>query len=88
MNKCRENTVNAKTTQPSCGPTISEMRMSRLSHPRASLLTVILLAAVFLLFGLFASAVEPDYAVTPAIMNCCVPGDWALIGDWISGHTG
>ena len=36
-------------------PLISEIRMSRLRHPRASILAMVLLAAVFLAFGLDSS---------------------------------
>lgn len=39
------------------------IRLSRLSHPRATMLAMILLAAVFLLFGLFANALHPELAM-------------------------
>ena len=83
MIKRREKTVNTKTTQIECGPTIGEMRMSRLSHPRASLVAMILLATVFLLFGLFASAVEPSYTPAPNTLG----GAASLIGDWVVAHV-
>ncbi len=84
MNTIREKTVNTKTTHLEYGPTIGEMRMSRIGHPRASLFAMILLAVVFLLFGLFASAVEPSYSPAPNTVN----GAMALIGDWVLGHSG
>lgn len=84
MNRLREKTVNTKTNQISYGPTIGDMRLSRLSHPRASLFAMILLAVVFLLFGLFASAVEPSYSPAPNTLN----GTVSLIGDWVLAYTG
>jgi len=84
MNTRRENTVNTKTSQLKYGPTIGDIRLSRLSHPRASLFAMILLAVVFLLFGLFASAMEPSYTPAPATLN----GTVSLIGDWVLAHTG
>lgn len=84
MNRLRDKTVNTKTTHIEYGPTIGDMRMSRLSHPRASLLAMILLAVVFLLFGMFASAVEPSYSPAPNTINGAV----SLIGDWMLSHVG
>lgn len=84
MNRIREKTVNSKTSHLEYGPTTTDMRMSRLSHPRASLFAMTLLAVVFLLFGLFASAAEPAYA--PAVNT--IDGAMALFGDWVIGHTG
>jgi len=60
------------------------MRMSRLSHPRATLVAMILLAVVFLLFGMFASAVEPHYAPAPNTIDGAV----AIICDWVLGCAG
>ena len=74
-----ENTVNTKTTEMSLGPTADEMRLSRLSHPRATLMAMALLAVVFLLFGMFASAAEPDYA--PALGS--IDGAATLLGSWV-----
>jgi hypothetical protein len=79
MIKYREKTVNTKSTHLDYGPTIGEMRMSRLGHPRATMVAAILLAVVFLLFGMFASAIEPGHAAAPNTINGAV----ALIGDWI-----
>ncbi len=84
MNRLREKTVNSKTTHIEYGPTIGDMRMSRLSHPRASLVAMVLLAVVFLMFGLFASAVEPSYTPAPNTIN----GAASLIGDWVLAHVG
>jgi hypothetical protein len=84
MNRLRDKTVNSKTTHVEYGPTISDMRLSRLSHPRASLVAIILLAAVFLMFGMFASAVEPGYSPAPNTIN----GAASLIGDWVLTHVG
>jgi hypothetical protein len=84
MNRLREKTVNTKTSQIEYGPTIGDMRLSRLSHPRASLFAMILLAVVFLLFGLFASAMEPAYTPAPNTLN----GTVSLIGDWVIAQAG
>jgi len=62
-------------------PIISEIRMSRLSHPRASLFAMLLLAAVFLLFGLVASAFEPGYSPAPNT----VEGSAMIFGHWLLG---
>ncbi len=51
---------------PAVRPLISEIRMSRLRHPRASILAMVLLAVVFLAFGLIASALEPGYSPAPS----------------------
>ena len=84
MNRFRDKTVNSKTTHIEYGPTIGDMRLSRLSHPRASLVAMILLAAVFLMFGMFASAIEPSYSPAPNTIN----GAASLIGDWVLAHVG
>lgn|GEM_PF-6994234 len=47
-------------------PVLSEIRMSRLRYPRATLFAMILLAVVFLLFGWVASAFEPAYTPAPS----------------------
>lgn len=82
----REKTVNTKSTTIGYGPTIGDMRLSRLSHPRATLMAMVLLAVVFLLFGMFASAaVEPAYTPAPEIINgaSALFGEWPLIGEWV-----
>jgi hypothetical protein len=79
MNRDSAKKVNTKSTSFGYGPTVSDMRMSRLSHPRATVLAILLLAVVFLLFGLFASAVEPSYAPAPSTID----GAMVRIGDWL-----
>jgi hypothetical protein len=44
---------------------------------------MVLLAVVFLLFGMFANAVEPAYAPAPNTID----GAMALIGDWVMSCT-
>jgi hypothetical protein len=45
---------------------------------------MILLAAVFLLFGMFAAAaVEPGYVPPPSTVD----GAASLIGDWVLAHA-
>jgi hypothetical protein len=84
MNTDREKPVNTRVNQMGYGPTVSDMRMSRLSHPRGTLLAMILLAAVFLLFGMFAAAaVEPGYVPPPSTVD----GAASLIGDWVLAHA-
>lgn len=89
MNRHRETTVNSKTTPIGYGPTVGDMRMSRLSHPRATLVAMILLAAVFLLFGMFASAVEPACVPAPTGMSspASIDGSLSLIGHWVVNAT-
>ncbi len=88
MNRLRDKTVNTKTTHIEYGPTIGDMRMSRLRHPRASLLAMVLLATVFVLFGMFASAaVEPSYTPAPITLPGTIDGAASLIGDWVVGHV-
>jgi hypothetical protein len=62
-------------------PIISEIRMSRLRHPRASLFAMLLLAAVFLLFGLIASALEPGFSPAPNTLE----GSAMIFGHWLLG---
>ncbi len=38
------------------------IRLSRVNHPRGTLVAMVLLAAVFLLFGVFANALHPELA--------------------------
>ena len=79
MNLHREKSVNTKTT--ATGPLVNEIRLSRLSHPRATLVAMVLLAAVFLLFGMFAGATEPAAIPAPNTLD----GALLLIGDWAFG---
>ncbi len=81
MNSNREKTVNTNTMHPGYGPTVNEIRLSRLSHPRATLMAMVLLAGVFLLFGMFANATEVSHAAAPNTIE----GAAMLIGDWVSG---
>lgn len=62
-------------------PVLREIRMSRLSYPRASLFAMLLLAAVFLLFGLAASAWEPGYSPAPNTFE----GSAMIFGHWLFG---
>ena len=39
------------------------IRLSRLNHPRGTLAAMVLLAAVFLLFGAFAHALHPELSM-------------------------
>jgi hypothetical protein len=41
-------------------PSYQGIRLSRLTHPRASLIAIVLLAVVFGLFGVVASAAHPE----------------------------
>lgn len=84
MNLNREKTVNTKTTHAGygpTGPTVNEIRISRLSHPRATLVAMVLLATVFLLFGMFANAIEVTHAAAPNTIE----GAAVLISDWVFG---
>ena len=83
MNSDREDTVNTKPTFR-YGPTIYEMRLSRLSHPRATFFAMILLAAVFLLIGLFAGAADVSHSPAPNTVN----GALSLIGHWVMSTVG
>jgi len=38
------------------------IRLSRVNHPRGTLVAMVLLATVFLLFGVFAHALHPELA--------------------------
>ena len=82
MNRYRDTNVNTKTTFR-YGPTIGDMRLSRLSHPRATILAMVLLAVVFLLFGFFASAGQVSYSPAPNTVDGAV----SLIGKWVLAHT-
>lgn len=80
----RENHVKTRTDIRSADtvrPIISEIRMSRLSHPRATLYAMLLLAAVFLLFGVIVSALGPDYSPAPSTIE----GSAMIFADWLFG---
>lgn len=62
-------------------PLLSEIRMSRLRYPRATLFAAILLAVFFLLFGAVASAFEPTYTPAPTT----VEGATMIIAQWLLG---
>jgi hypothetical protein len=47
-------------------------------------MAMVLVAAVFLLFGMFASAMEPAYAPAPNTVDGAV----SLIGHWVMACTG
>ena len=84
MNTCQEKTVNARNSPLHNTPTIAELRMSRLRYPRGTLMAMILLAVVFLLFGLFASAIQPEYAAPPETIT----GLLSSLSEWATGATG
>lgn len=83
MNTDREETVNTKPTFR-YGPTIYEMRLSRLSHPRATFFAMILLAVVFLLIGLIAGAADVNHSPAPNTVD----GALSLIGHWVLAAVG
>ena len=74
--------MDSKLLKGSRGPTVNEIRMSRLSHPRASLVAMLLLAGVFLLFGAFANATV-EHAHLPAPNT--IEGAAMLLSDWLLG---
>jgi len=80
----RDNNVKTRTDTRSADtvrPIISEIRMSRLSHPRATLFAMLLLAAVFLLFGIVVSGLVPDYSPAPSTIE----GSAMIFADWLFG---
>ncbi len=83
MNRNREQPVNTKPTFR-YGPTIGQMRLSRLSHPRGTVFAMILLAVVFLLFGLLANAAGVSHTPAPSTVN----GAATLIGHWVMASVG
>ena len=62
-------------------PVFAEFRMSRFRQPRATMFAMILLAVVFLLFGVFASAVEPVHVPAPNT----VEGAAHILSQWAFG---
>ena len=61
------------------GPQINDIRLSRLSHPRATLFAAVMLAIVFLLFGVFANAMAPPHMPAPNTLD----GAAVLVCDWV-----
>lgn len=64
------------------GPMIREIRLSRLTHPRATLVAMALLAVVFILFGVFANALPTHPVAPPNTFDGAV----FLISDWVLGR--
>ena len=57
------------------------IRLSRLNHPRGTLVAMVLLTAVFLLFGVFANALHPELVTqVPAEMSDIMSFLTSLIG--------
>lgn len=63
-------------------PVINDMRLSRLSYPRATLVAMVLLAVVFLTFGVFAQATQASVEM-PAPNT--IQGALVLVSDWVFG---
>ena len=58
-------------------------RLSRLTHPRATLIAMVLLVVVFGLFGAFASAAHPELSLTtPATFEAAA----TVLSTWICCH--
>jgi len=73
------NTIRSpKRVRASHRPLISEIRVSRLRQPRATTLAIVLLATVFLLFGMVAAAMEPAHPPMPTSAEGVVN----LIASW------
>ncbi|MEM7099400.1 MAG: hypothetical protein AAF541_14145 [Pseudomonadota bacterium] len=51
----------------------NNIRLSRISHPRASALAFILLIAVFVLFGIWAQLAYPEFTQPSASMTGVSP---------------
>ncbi len=59
------------------------IRLSRLTHPRASLIALVLLAVVFGLFGIVASALHPELsAAVPATVPSLFEFAAGLFNNW------
>ena len=65
------------------GPLIGELRLSRLRQPRGTTLAMVLLAVVFLAFGVFANAVEPTSLPGAMPAPNTVDGAMHLITGWV-----
>lgn len=61
------------------GPVVSDIRLSRLTHPRGTLVAMILLAVVFILFGMFAEARPTAHVPAPNTLD----GAAYLVTDWV-----
>ena len=60
------------------------IRLSRLTHPRASLFAMVLLVLVFGVFGAVANAMHPELSVQgPAAAPNTYQGAAMLVSDWI-----
>ena len=61
-------------------------RLSRLTKPRTSLVAMALLALVFGLFGLIASALHPELGIAaPGALPTAFEGVAALFNNWTLG---
>jgi len=63
------------------------LRLSRISHPRATLCAMILLALVFLFFGLVAQAYVPEveWDGTASVEVQVLQSVSAFMRDWVVG---
>ncbi|MCZ6458551.1 MAG: hypothetical protein O6766_04240 [Gammaproteobacteria bacterium] len=74
--------MNYQDTNETKSTMINDMRLSRLSHPRATLVAMVLLAIVFLTFGVFAQAMQGGVEM-PAPNT--IQGALVLVSDWAFG---
>ena len=65
---------------------IHSIRLSRLTHPRATLIAIVLLAVVLGLFGIVASALLPELSTTtPVAMPPVVQYAVGIFEHWALG---
>ena len=65
---------------------IHSIRLSRLTHPRATLTAIVLLAVVLGLFGIVASALLPELSTTtPVAMPLVVQYAAGIFEHWTLG---
>ena len=65
---------------------IHSIRLSRLTHPRATLIAIVLLAVVLGLFGIVASALLPELSTTtPVAMPPVVQYAAGIFEHWTLG---
>ena len=65
---------------------IHSIRLSRLTHPRATLIAIVLLAVVLGLFGIVASALLPELSTTtPVSMPLVVQYAAGIFEHWTLG---